>query len=410
MMRNVSLKAKMISAGVLAGLALAVLTVVDIYSVEHSVDSLSDVYEHRVEPVTAIQAMDRDLNEVRFRMAGVLLDQLPAVGSLNQLKEVNTDLPKQWAVFKERTNQNAATPETKELLAKIERQLPAFLSFSEKLANAYSSSDKKAITSMLEDEWPAVQSGLVKPLEQLIPQQQAAIKDTYEASRRAGTKLILFGLGISLASIAIMAVFGSLILRGILGPLRKMMAVLSAVAHGDFTHNLRVDSEDEIGTMATSLNQAVNAMRTALQSIEQSAVQLASAAEELSTNASQTAQSARIQQDQTSQVSTAMREMSSAVQQVADHSQRAAQTATQTNERARDGGTVVEQVLERMRSIADSVSASSETMQQLGKSSGDPARGPAGSHPLPRRALIPSPATAGEGQLSFRPPLRRSAF
>ncbi len=177
MLPKLTLKTKLAAAGLLAVSALAVLAVLDIYSINQSVGALADVYENRVVPVSAIESIDRDLREVRFRMAGVLLDQMPAVGSSNQLQEAVAEIPRQWASFKERTSRDAMSPETAELIRKIDEQIPFFSSFSQKLTQAYASEDKKLVSSLLEDDWPTVQSNLVKPLEQLIPQEQGCQAD-----------------------------------------------------------------------------------------------------------------------------------------------------------------------------------------------------------------------------------------
>jgi len=64
----------------LAVIPSLVLTGVDVYSVNKGNDALAYVYENRVQPTTALQEMDSALKEIRFRMAGVLLDQMPAAG------------------------------------------------------------------------------------------------------------------------------------------------------------------------------------------------------------------------------------------------------------------------------------------------------------------------------------------
>ncbi|MGC2324508.1 MAG: methyl-accepting chemotaxis protein [Terriglobales bacterium] len=369
MLAKGTLRTKMWTAAALAALALAGLTAVDIYSVRQGIHALATVYEDQVKPVAAIQEMERDLKEVRFRMAGVLLDQMPAVGSSNQLKEAVSDLPKQWAIFQEKTGSNLVTPHAKELAAKIDKNMPLFLAFSEKLANAYSTSDKKALSSLLEDDWPTIQAGVVKPLEQLIPEQQNAVKESYEASRRSGKKLISVGLAMSIGSALILGVFGFLISGAILGPLRQTMNVLAAVAGGDLTQHLEVRTKDELGAMAASLNRVVEAMRTALEEIDRSAHHLASASQQLSATASQSASGAEIQKDQVHQVATAMQEMSSTVHEVSENCSRAAESARQAAQAAHDGGTTVEGSLDRMRSIAGSVRETAQKVQELGNRS-----------------------------------------
>jgi methyl-accepting chemotaxis protein len=310
MFRNTTLKGKMLYAGVLVGLALTGLTAVDIYSVNESIRALSSVYETEVQPVSAIQEIELALNEVRFRMAGVLLDQMPTVGSLNQLKEAVVKIPQEWTEYKKQTKDNVRSDENNNLLLSIDKRVPDFLSFSEKLAAAYSGEDKKLVLSLLEDTWPSLQSGLVKPLRQLISAQQKAVHDTYEANRTQGKKLIFLGLLVSLCSIGALSILGSWIARGILASLRRIMAVLASVASRDLTQSVEIRSRDEIGIMAQSLNQALGSMRDALRTIERSSVQVADASEKLSSVSDQLASNAEETSAQSNVVSAASEQVS----------------------------------------------------------------------------------------------------
>ena len=203
-----SLKTKLLRAAIFAGLALFLLAVVNIYSVVRSTRALSFVYLNEVEPVSALTTIDRDLKEVRFRMAGVLLDQMPSVGSSNQLKQAIKDIPHAWSMFKDRTGNNPASEETTARIAKIDQQIPGFLSFAEKLSAVYVTSNNQALSLMLEDDWPVMQANLAKPIGLLISEEQGVVKATYEASRKTGMRLIVLGTVVSLGSILFLAFFG----------------------------------------------------------------------------------------------------------------------------------------------------------------------------------------------------------
>jgi methyl-accepting chemotaxis protein len=60
---------------------------------------------------------------------------------------------------------------------------------------------------------------------------------------------------------------GPIIARSIVRPLGKTVSVLRAIAGGDFTKRLEVTAQDEVGQMATALNQAVDDIRSALQEV-----------------------------------------------------------------------------------------------------------------------------------------------
>jgi two-component system sensor histidine kinase/response regulator len=208
MYRPNTLKAKLLKAGMVVIAALLLLATVNIYSAIRSTRALSFVYLNQVEPASALKSIDRDLKEIRFRMAGVLLDQMPSVGSSNQLTQATIDIPRAWAKFRRQTAANKMSSDTLARVAEIDQEIPAFLSFAEKLKAAYSAENKNTLSTMLEDEWPAVQANFVKPVGFLISEQQSSVKATYETSRQAGTKLILFGIAVSFGAIFFLTFFG----------------------------------------------------------------------------------------------------------------------------------------------------------------------------------------------------------
>ncbi|GAA4587181.1 hypothetical protein GCM10023107_05200 [Actinoplanes octamycinicus] len=71
---------------------------------------------------------------------------------------------------------------------------------------------------------------------------------------------LLLGLGIAL-----------LVVRAVVGPVRRVTAVLKAVAAGDLTRDSGVRSRDEVGQMADALNLATASMREAVTTINGSA-------------------------------------------------------------------------------------------------------------------------------------------
>jgi methyl-accepting chemotaxis protein len=151
---------------------------------------------------------------------------------------------------------------------------------------------------------------------------------------------VLFAIGI--AVVVIVTVFGFLIARGILTPLARTMEVLQFLAQGDLTRHLEIDSQDEIGTMATSLNQAIESMHSTVASISGTAEQVASASEELSAtsqqitaNSEETSTQAQVVSSASEQVNknlqtvaTGSEEMSASIKEIAKNSHESAKVAT----------------------------------------------------------------------------------
>jgi methyl-accepting chemotaxis protein len=86
------------------------------------------------------------------------------------------------------------------------------------------------------------------------------------ASRTRNIILLL-----SLAATAISIVLALVLGRGLLGPIRKCMTSLIALAKQDFSQKCDVTSQDELGQMATAINESIDSTKQAFDSIKEAA-------------------------------------------------------------------------------------------------------------------------------------------
>ncbi len=363
-----SIRAKMLLGGVFAGLISLILVAVNIYSVNQGTEALANVYEHQVEPVSALQDIDRNLKEIRFRMAGVLLDQMPATGSKIHAREARANIPAQWALFKEKTRQNTFTKESFDQIEKIDKQLGLFPAFLDKLEAAYSSEDKKTIASMLEDEWPVIQSGLLKPVAQLVTVQQASVKAAYEESRANGKQLIFLGLGVFVASILVMlagiGVLSADIHRGVVA----LKEALARLAQGDLSFPMQIKRKDELGEMAVSLENALAQLRDIIGGVKNMADLAATASAGFSQNVDMVMTRGSGRNERIGQVTSAMEEMSAAIGEIANAARDAAVAVEQNRTCATDSNANMGKSMEISQRIVASTNTSAELVSALNDS------------------------------------------
>ncbi len=95
----------------------------------------------------------------------------------------------------------------------------------------------------------------------------------------AKSTLTLIGLGFGI--VALSCVLSWVLATAIRKPLDGTVSVLEAVAMGDLTKRLQVDSNDEVGRMGKALNHSLEAMRNTLTSINKSAVSLGGSSQQM---------------------------------------------------------------------------------------------------------------------------------
>ena len=137
-------------------------------------------------------------------------------------------------------------------------------------------------------------------------------------------------------------------------PLQEAVDVADAVAKGDLTRNIEVQSRDEVGKllqalrdMNDSLTGIVGEMRNATDSITTASQEIAAGNADLSQRTEEQASSLE-------ETASSMEELTSTVRQNAENARQANQLATSASDIAVQGGKVVGDVVHTMASISDS--------------------------------------------------------
>ena len=205
-----------------------------------------------------------------------------------------------------------------------------------------------------------------KALEDVLPTVSDAVTSYAEAARVESDKqranaellaLIVAGCGVGL-----LGLLGWIITRSVVGPLRRVGAVVSGLAEGDLLGTSGVDSKDEVGRMATGLEAAMANMRSVMSAIGGSSETLASATEQLSASAQDMARLADESSTQSAIVASAAVQGSTNVQTVAAGAEQMGAAIRETAQNASDVSRVAAQAV----GAADSTTA---TVAKLGESS-----------------------------------------
>lgn len=363
-----TLKSRLLFGFLLAAIASLVLTIVDVYSVNKGNDALAFVYEHQMQPTTALQEMDSAIKEIRFRMAGVMLEQMPTVGSRNHLKEARGKIQENWEYFRKTTSENNFTDEAKNQIAKIDKQMALFPAFLDKLDAAYAKDNKALIAPMLEDEWPAFQGDLIKPISLLLPEQQLAVKQTYEKSKADGKRLVLVGIMIFSISMLVLAVFGWRILAGINHGIDALLAAFTQIAEGNLKLKIGYSSRDEFGQMAKSLEDTAQHLQIIVASVKSAADKAVQSSVQLSKQVEQLIESDKQFSSRISTVTANMEEISVANSAVAEMAASTSEAVNHNEMLARQGDSNVVENMVVIGNVVTTVDNSVKSVNQLNQS------------------------------------------
>jgi methyl-accepting chemotaxis protein len=182
------------------------------------------------------------------------------------------------------------------------------------------------------------------------------------ASAEQRSTAIDLALVIAAAGVLVLAGLGWGVTRSVVGPLRRVGAVVSAMAQGDLTGTTGVDSKDEVGRIAAELETSMAQMRDVVAAIGDSSTTLASATEQLSASAQDMARLADESSTQSGVVAQAATDVSQNVQTVAAGSEQMGSSIRDIAQNASEVSRVAQQAV----TAADSTTA---TVAKLGESS-----------------------------------------
>jgi len=345
-----TIRGRMALAACVAALGAIVLAGFNAASSRSNDAALRSVYEGNVRDLLQLQKIDSSLREVRFRVAGVLLESMPVQGSLNHLRDARKEIDAAWADLPAALQRNAAGNEAR-LVAQMLNQYTVVGKVFDKIDQAYTARDKDRLSEVLDSDWPKLHIGYIKPLQNLIPQKEASAKSTFDAAladnaRRTAT-------AVALALLITAAVGGTVfwIGRAIVRSLDHAGRAVRAIAEGDLSQNVQMGSDDEIGRllqqvaeMQASLRRVVGEVRSGVDSVATASAEIAQGNQNLSARTEQQASSLQ-------QTAASMQQMTTTIEHNADNARAANQLAVTTSQVAEHGGELVGQVVVTMAQI-----------------------------------------------------------
>jgi methyl-accepting chemotaxis protein len=183
--------------------------------------------------------------------------------------------------------------------------------------------------------------------------------DTYAAGRTL--VLVLISLATALG-VAVAFFVATLIVR----PLRRVSDVLAGVAAGDLTRPVGVTSRDEIGAMATALDEANRRTRETIAAVAGSAAALSTRSEQMSSTSDQIASSAQETSSQAQTASAAADEISRSVESVAAASEEMGTSIQEIARNANDAAAVAADAVEIAAATNDTVAKLGESSVEIG--------------------------------------------
>ena len=174
-------------------------------------------------------------------------------------------------------------------------------------------------------------------------------------------QMMLSGALVGLAGIAL---FGSIVMRSIVRPLKEAVEVAHRIADGDFSVRVEPRSADEVGSLQRALQNVIGKLTEAISGVRAGANMVASASAQLAL-ASRALSKGTVEQAASVEETTAsLDQMTDSITRNAEASRRTGDVAVQSAKDAEHGAQAVRDTVSVMSAIAERVSLVEEIAQR----------------------------------------------
>lgn len=250
-------------------LVLVVVSLIVLGFLRNSVHTLTDETEVFLN-VSSTSKMAEDL--LQFMQRSVATKDKESSTEFNVRLE---HLTKQMGSLKKLTSDMESSAQVMLAIDALDKSKADMLGVFKNLANGEADMAimNAAISEELYMEFLTILRKLNQNLGETLP---VLLKDVHKATMSPMIILLVVGL----CTIAVSILINNFI-KASITPLARTLPMLDAMAQGDLTQNLDINTSDEVGRIATGLNSAVSGMRSTIQSIEHSAGSLAKASQDV---------------------------------------------------------------------------------------------------------------------------------
>ncbi|MBP8141434.1 MAG: HAMP domain-containing protein, partial [Acidovorax sp.] len=254
----------------------------------------------------------------------------------------------------EKINKSAISDADKAALAAVAAARADVRGQGDKLKELVEAGDATAKQKFLETVYRPKIALYLESIDKFVALQERQRDEAVQAAKAASAKMVWVAGTVVVALILLGMGLAALLVRSVIGPLRRAVDTANAIAAGDLTRELQSTRKDELGQMLRALNDmsarlrgVVSEVRQGVDSVSSASIQIANGNHDLSARTEQTAANLE-------ETASSMEELTATVTQSADTARQANQLAGTAAQAAARGGEVVGQVVSSMQQITES--------------------------------------------------------
>lgn len=227
------------------------------YYVAHSWQrSLNVVYEQNAEPTQLYMQILESASDVRFRVAAVVADRLPAVSSRKKAEEELARVEETWD--KLTRIDFASTRKHEDLRIQASQGFQIFRASIRELLELYKRDDKDQLADFIDEKWPAITANLLNPINKLVEVHKLSIRESHDEAAQSAQRF-LAGLSVVIVLSLLVGGYSIFFLLGTEKSIREALQELAGQVDG------LVSASQTLEAGGTKLREATLAQASAVE-------------------------------------------------------------------------------------------------------------------------------------------------
>ena len=245
--------------------------------------------------------------------------------------------------------------EGKKLLADISDKRKAYVEVLDKFIETNKGGDREGAIKIMYGEFRPVTAAYTDSIRALVNFQDDLMKKSGEQADKTYETARTLLIALSIGALVLAMFIAVWIARSVTVPLAKSVEVAQALAEGDLTVQIQVDSKDETGMLLSAMQAMVARLSQIITEVRSAADNLTSASSQVSATSQSLSQGSSEQAASVEETSASMEEMSASVTQNTENAKLTDNMAQKASKEAVEGGEAVKQTVSAMKQIAGKI-------------------------------------------------------
>ena len=367
MLKNMKIKTLLILAFAIICLTASTITFTSFFGFQFVTKDFGVLKDNTWPKTILANQIYKNINEIARAIRNVaLLDDKESIAK--ETSRINKAMAAIDGII-DKFNNMPLDAKEKQLITAIVDAKNRYKTVQEEALKITSEGKKKEVITFLIGKVRPIQAAYFNTVDEFLQYQNKGMEKYADTVGK--TVKTIQGLTVLFAAIgtviAILIAFFTI--RIITHSLNKAVFIADKVGGGDFTGEILIDSNNEMGQLLASLKGMVEKLKSAISDVKMTSQRLTEDSRQLNISAKEISSTMEEQVAKSSQIAAASEEMSQTTIDIAKNSSNIAASATNASGVAKEGEHIVNKSVAEVATIAERVSESAELIKTLGERS-----------------------------------------